>query len=143
MGDVAAHHLDRSRRRPEVAGNEIEERRLARPVGPENRTALAVRDVQIDVAYGVDAAEPRPTPRRRRIGSAVSVASVKPLLDDAVDDRPFLAGPRQLVLLARWERASWRRGAVEHAAECRVDIQDIGNRHRGSFPPLLIIFWLY
>ena len=55
--DVAPHHLDRPGRGLEVACDEVEERRLPGPVRPEDGTALAVRDVEIDVAHGLNAAE--------------------------------------------------------------------------------------
>src|SRR6266540_7281073 len=57
----------------------------------------------------------RPTPRKRRVGSACSAgaASVKPLLDDLLRDHAVLhdadlALPGQLRLLARRLRATWR-----------------------------------
>ena len=49
--------LDRARRRREVAGDDVEERRLAGAVRAEDRPTLAVGDVEIDVAHGVKAAE--------------------------------------------------------------------------------------
>ena len=62
MRDVPSHHLDRSRRGLEVARDEVEERRLARAVRTQDRTAFAVRDVEIDVAYGLNSAEPPTDP---------------------------------------------------------------------------------
>ena len=56
-GDVLAEHLDRAGRGREVARDEIEERRLPGAVRAEDRTALAVRDVEIDVAHGLNTAE--------------------------------------------------------------------------------------
>ena len=41
----------------DVAGDDVEQRRLAGAVRPEDRAPLAVRDVQIDVAHGVEATE--------------------------------------------------------------------------------------
>ena len=57
MRHVAPHHLDRSGRGLEVARDEVEQRRLPGAVRPEDGTALAVRDVEIDVAHGLNAAE--------------------------------------------------------------------------------------
>ena len=73
MRDVLPHHLDRARRRLEVAGDEVEEGRLAGPVRAEDRAALAVRDVEIDVAHGLDAAEaPADPPQAEdRLGARV------------------------------------------------------------------------
>src|SRR5258707_765611 len=48
--------------RREVAGDDVDQRRLAGAVRAENRTPLAVRDVEIDVAHGVEAAEPPADP---------------------------------------------------------------------------------
>ena len=49
--------LDRPVRRRELAGDDVEERGLPRPVRAEDRPPLAGRDVEIDVAHGVKAAE--------------------------------------------------------------------------------------
>ncbi len=57
MGHVLPRHLDRPGGRREVARDEVEERRLAGAVRAEDGTALAVRDVEIDVAHGLNAAE--------------------------------------------------------------------------------------
>ena len=57
VGHIAPHHLDRPRRRWKVARDEVEERGLAGPVRAEDRTAFAVRDVEIDVAHGLNSAE--------------------------------------------------------------------------------------
>ena len=40
----------------DVAGDDVEQRRLARAVRPEDGAPLAVRDVEVDVAHGVEAA---------------------------------------------------------------------------------------
>src|SRR5262245_2991356 len=40
-GDVLAEEHDLARRRPQLAADEVEERRLARAVGPDQREALA------------------------------------------------------------------------------------------------------
>ena len=48
--------------RRDVAGDDVEERRLAGAVRAEDRAPLAVRDVEIDVAHGVEAAEPPADP---------------------------------------------------------------------------------
>ncbi len=55
--DVAAEELDRPGRRGQVAGDDVEERRLARAVRPEDRPPLAVCDVEVDVVHGEEAAE--------------------------------------------------------------------------------------
>jgi hypothetical protein len=55
--DVDAEQLDGSRRRGELAGDDVEERRLPGAVRPENRPALALANVEVDVAHGLDAAE--------------------------------------------------------------------------------------
>ena len=54
--------LDRPRGRLDVTRDHVEQRRLARAVRPEDGAALAVRDVEIDVAHGVEAAEPPADP---------------------------------------------------------------------------------
>ena len=41
----------------EVTGDQVEQRRLARAVRAQDRAALAVRDVEIDVAHGLHPAE--------------------------------------------------------------------------------------
>ena len=56
-GDVGAEQLDRPRRRRELAGDQVEQRRLARAVGPEDGPALAGPHLEVDVAHGVHAAE--------------------------------------------------------------------------------------
>ncbi len=61
-GDVGAEKLDRPRGRREVAGDDVEERCLAGAVRPEDGALLAVGDVEIDVAHGVEAAEPPADP---------------------------------------------------------------------------------
>src|SRR5439155_10396516 len=61
-GDVAAEELDRAGGRREVAGDDVEERRLPGAVRAEDRTPLAVRDVEVDIAHGVEAAEPPADP---------------------------------------------------------------------------------
>ena len=48
--------------RRDVAGDDVEERRLACAVRAEDGAALAVRDVEVDVAHGVEAAEPPADP---------------------------------------------------------------------------------
>jgi hypothetical protein len=45
-----------------VAGDDVEERRLACAVRAEDGAPLAVRDVQVDVAHGVKAPEPPADP---------------------------------------------------------------------------------
>ena len=60
--DVAAEQLDGARADREVAADEVEERRLAGPVRAEDRAALAGRDVEVDVAHGMEAAEPPADP---------------------------------------------------------------------------------
>src|SRR5262245_44138073 len=75
----------------------------------------------------------RPTPRRRRAGSACSVttASLNDLLQDlarelAVRDHADLALPRGLELLARRLGATRRRARrLEQAAERLIDTRDV------------------
>jgi hypothetical protein len=62
LRDLLAVELDRARARWEVAGDHVEERRLAGAVRAEDRAPLAVRDIQVDVAHGVEAAEPPADP---------------------------------------------------------------------------------
>ena len=57
VGDVGAHHVDRAGRRHEVTGDQVEQGRLARAVRAQDGAALAVRDVEIDVAHGLHPAE--------------------------------------------------------------------------------------
>src|ERR1700741_3391571 len=60
--DLVALKLDRARARGKVARDHVEERRLAGAVRPEDRTPLAGCDIQVDVAHGVEAAEPPADP---------------------------------------------------------------------------------
>src|SRR5580765_1880056 len=84
----------------------------------------------------------RPTPRKRRAGSACSASGawVKLLLQDlvrhlAVRDDLDLALPRGLHLLARGLGAPRRRARrLEQAAERLVDARHIGDHHRGDRP---------
>ena len=55
--DVGAHQVDRAARGLEVPGDQVEQRRLARAVRAQDGAALAVRDVEIDVAHGLHPAE--------------------------------------------------------------------------------------
>ena len=140
--DVAPHHLDRSRRRRKVARDEVEERRLAGPVRAEDRAAFAVRDVEIDVAYGLNSAEaPADPPQAEdRLGSvgwlAHAATAVTRLLDDrwgddAVLDDLDLALPGRLLLHARRLRAAGRRaGLLEQATERLVDVRHVSRRPR-------------
>src|SRR5439155_2939084 len=88
----------------------------------------------------------RPTPRKRRAGSACSAAgaSVKRLLDDlvrdlAVRDDLDLALPGCLRLDARRLRAAGRRvGRLEQPAERLIDIRDEGDDLRGCRPVRLL-----
>ena len=65
---------------PEVCGHvardDVEQRRLPRAVGAEDGAPLAVRDVEVDVAHGIEAAEPPADPpqaedRAGRLGGDV------------------------------------------------------------------------
>src|SRR6185437_13815458 len=62
VADVLAQELDRPRRLGHVARDDVEQRRLPRAVGPEDGAPLAVRDVEVDVAHGIEAAEPPADP---------------------------------------------------------------------------------
>ncbi len=57
MCHVSPEELDSARRRRKVARYHVEQRRLAGTVQPEYRPPLAVRDLQIDVADGMETAE--------------------------------------------------------------------------------------
>src|SRR5438094_2731793 len=84
----------------------------------------------------------RPTPRKRRVGSACSAgaASVNELLDDllrdhAVLDDADLALPRQLRLLAGRLRATGRRaGFLEETVEPLVDVRHEADDIRSDRP---------
>ena len=54
----------------QVACDHVEERRLAGAVRAEDRAALAGDDLEVDVAYRMQAAEAPADPRKRRVGSA-------------------------------------------------------------------------
>src|SRR5215469_13344032 len=56
-GDVAAEKRDRATVRPELAGDEIEERRLAGAVGPDDQTALAALDREVHTTGDAQAAK--------------------------------------------------------------------------------------
>jgi hypothetical protein len=56
-GDVAPLERDRARRRRVQAREDVEERRLARPVRPDDRDDRATRDRERDVVDGRQAAE--------------------------------------------------------------------------------------
>ena len=56
-GHVVAEQLDRAGRRRELARDQVEQRGLAGPVGPEDRAPLAGPDVEVDARDGDDAAE--------------------------------------------------------------------------------------
>ncbi len=62
LRDVVPVELDRARGLRDVAGDEVEERGLPGAVRPQEAAALAGRDVEIDVAHGVQTAEPPPDP---------------------------------------------------------------------------------
>ena len=62
VADVPPLELDRPRCRRDVARDEVEQRRLPGAVGPEDGAALTARDVEIDVAHGVQSAEPPADP---------------------------------------------------------------------------------
>src|SRR5204863_73699 len=62
LGDFLALELDRARARRKVAGDDVEEGGLAGAVRAEDRAPLAVRDVEIDVVHGEQAAEPPADP---------------------------------------------------------------------------------
>jgi hypothetical protein len=53
---VLTEELDRAGTGRHIAGDDVEQRCLARAVRPENDAALAVRNIEVDVAYGVQAA---------------------------------------------------------------------------------------
>ena len=72
VGDVGAHHVDRAAGRHEVARDQVEQRRLAGAVGPENGAALAVRDVEIDVAHGLHPTETPADPPQAEDRAGVS-----------------------------------------------------------------------
>ena len=55
--NVASEELDASLGGRELAGDDVEERRLAGAVRPEESTTLAGMDVEVDVMDGVDAPE--------------------------------------------------------------------------------------
>src|SRR3972149_7920950 len=59
---VPAEELDVPRRRRELAGDHVEERRLPGPVRAEDRTTLAGANLEIDVAHGFEAAEASAAP---------------------------------------------------------------------------------
>src|SRR5205085_4239865 len=61
-GHVAAQELDEAPGWWEVARDDVEQRRLAGAVRAEDRAPLAVRDLEVDVAHGVEAAEPPADP---------------------------------------------------------------------------------
>ena len=54
--DLVAEELDRAGGRRHVTGDDVEQRRLPGAVRAENGAPLAVRDVEIDVTHGVEAA---------------------------------------------------------------------------------------
>ena len=58
--------------RRELARDQVEQRRLAGAVGAEDRPALAGPDLEVDVGTAWTPPKRRPTPRKRRIGSARS-----------------------------------------------------------------------
>ena len=55
-GDVGVVEMDPAAGRLEQAGDRVEQRRLARPVGTDDRHQLAGADVQRDIAHGHDRA---------------------------------------------------------------------------------------
>ena len=118
VGDVTAHHLDRPRRGLEVARDEVEQRRLPGAVRAEDGTALAVRDVEIDVAHGLNSAEaPADPPQAEdRLGVRGCCFRHSGLLDDLVGDDAVLddldlALPGRRLLHARRLGAAGRRAA--------------------------------
>jgi hypothetical protein len=76
VADVLAQELDRARRLGHVARDDVEQRRLPRAVGSEDGAPLTGRDVEVDVAHGIEAAEPPADPpqaedRAGRLGGDV------------------------------------------------------------------------
>src|SRR3954449_1146725 len=128
--DVLTEELDRARRLGYVARDDVEQRRLARPVGAEDGAPLAGRDVEIDVAHGIEAAEPPADPpqaedRAGMLGGDALHCWLAP--DDL--HRRCLAEPREALLLTAGEVAPRSRSrAAERAAERLVDVGDA--RHR-------------
>src|SRR6185503_11714925 len=57
IGHVGAEELNGARGRRELAGDDVEERRLPGPVWPEDGAPLAGPDLQVDAADGLQAAE--------------------------------------------------------------------------------------
>ena len=55
--DVLALEDDRAARRVVDPADQVEHRRLARAVGPDDREDLALADVEADIVDGADAAE--------------------------------------------------------------------------------------
>ena len=135
VGDVLPHQLDRARRGREVAGDDVEQRRLAGAVRPEDRAALAVRDVEVDVAHGLHTAEaPADPPQAEdRLGASAAVLSVTAYLMTWFVITPFLTtlilpchGMR--LLHARRLRAARRRARLlEQPAERLVDVRDVAD----------------
>src|SRR6185437_5773970 len=56
-GDVFAEEPDAAAIRPELAGDEVEQRRLARAVGADDQAALARRDIEVHIGGDTQAAE--------------------------------------------------------------------------------------
>ena len=78
--DVSPAELDRARARRDVARDHVEQRRFSGPVRAEDGPTLAVRDVEVDVAHGVEAAEapadpPQAEDRRGVVGYALRVTA--------------------------------------------------------------------
>src|ERR1700730_5113452 len=70
VGDVVAEELHGSARGRDVTGDNVEERRLAGTVRPQDRAALSGEDVEIHVAHRVEAAKlpADPPPAEGRLG---------------------------------------------------------------------------
>ena len=126
---------------------EVEQRRLAGPVRAEDRAALAVRDVEVDVAHGLDAAEaPADPPQAEdRLGVVRLVACVRSpsYLMTWFVMTPFLTTlilpcHGQLLLHARRLRAAGRRARLlEEAAERLVDVRHVADDGRPDRVALL------
>ena len=134
-GHVLAEELHRARSRRELAGDEVEERRLARAVRAEDRAPLAGEDLQVDVgARRWTPPKRRPIPRRRRIGAApgastaldaVAAAAISVRRSARSASSALLRPRRRIRLLAlRVRPVGRRRVGAEVAAERLVDLRD-------------------
>ena len=142
-GDVAPEQLDVARRRGEVAADDVEERRLAGAVRAEDRAPLAGRDLEIDVANGMKAAEPPADPPQAegRLGVfGCCCFGQTAYLRIWVVILPFvttwiLPCHGVVQLLARRLRAAGRRARrLEQAAERLVHARDVRDHLRTHRP---------